>query len=164
MVTNENPKGPNQSKNTKDVKNTQNTQKFSPKPIIESFIEKQLSQDIFAFENVDFSQTFQDFKNFLQVNHPENLEDFSEIEKYNLMLKKLIVQKTAGIGDMYEIINQKLDQEYSLSPENHSKIKDFLSGSFHEIKEQLKFINLEKIKELYESKRAFLDLEKELGL
>jgi len=55
----------------------------------------------------------------------------------------------------------------SEEPITHREIKEKLIeiGKLQGfILEQLKFIDLERIKELYESKRAFLDLEKELGL
>jgi hypothetical protein len=37
---------------------------------------------------------------------------------------------------------------------DHDEVRDLLSRSFHEIKDQLRFINLEKIKELYKSKKS----------
>jgi hypothetical protein len=75
-------------------------------------------------------------------------------------------------GDLYHDL-AKLKHSFDLwnsrifivgSQADHDKIKDLLSGSFHEIKEQLRFIDLEKIDELYKRKRAFLDLEEELGM
>jgi len=75
-------------------------------------------------------------------------------------------------GDLYHDL-AKLKHAFDLwnsrifvaaSQADYDKIKDLLSGSFHEIKEQLRFIDLEKIKELHERKRAFLDLEEELGI
>lgn len=75
-------------------------------------------------------------------------------------------------GDLYHDLS-KLKHAFDLwnsrifavAPEaNFKKIKDLLSGSFHEIKEHLRLIGLEKVRELYESKRAFLSLEKELGI
>lgn len=75
-------------------------------------------------------------------------------------------------GDLYHDLS-KLKHAFDLwnsrifivAPQaDHDKVKVLLSGTFHEIKEELRFIDLEKIKELYASKRAFLDLEKELGI
>jgi len=75
-------------------------------------------------------------------------------------------------GDLYHDL-VKLKHAFDLwnshifvvgSQADYEKIKDLLSGSFHEIKEQLRFIDLEKIDELYKRKRAFLDLEEELGI
>ena len=50
------------------------------------------------------------------------------------------------------------------SQADYDKVKALLSGSFHEINEQLRFVDLEKINELYERKRYLLDLEKGLGI
>jgi hypothetical protein len=75
-------------------------------------------------------------------------------------------------GDLYHDLS-KLKHAFDLwnsrifivaSQADCDKIKALLSGSFHEIRGQLRFIDLEKIEKLYESKRAFLDLEKELGI
>ncbi|MFH1773848.1 MAG: hypothetical protein ABH874_02680 [Methanobacteriota archaeon] len=75
-------------------------------------------------------------------------------------------------GDVYHDLS-KLKHAFDLwnsrifivtSQEDFNKVKALLSGTFHEIKEQLRFIELEKIKELYERKKAFVYLEKELGI
>jgi hypothetical protein len=50
------------------------------------------------------------------------------------------------------------------SQENHNKVNNLLSGTFHEISDQIKFIESEKVEELYKRKKAYLDLEKELGI
>ena len=47
---------------------------------------------------------------------------------------------------------------------DYQKVQALLSGTFHEIGSRLKFIELEKIEELYKRKRAYLDLEEELGI
>ena len=44
------------------------------------------------------------------------------------------------------------------------KVKHLLSGSFHEIIEHLKFIDVEKVKELHRRKKYLIELEKELGI
>jgi predicted RNA-binding protein len=44
------------------------------------------------------------------------------------------------------------------------KIAELTRGSFHEIKHQVKFIGLTKVRELHERKKALIDLEKELGI
>lgn len=46
----------------------------------------------------------------------------------------------------------------------HRTVLDLLSGSFHEIKDQLRLIDLEKLKDLYKSKKYLSNLEEELGL
>lgn len=75
-------------------------------------------------------------------------------------------------GDLYHDI-VKLKHAFDLwnsrifivaSQADSNKIEDLLSGSFHEIKDRLRFIDLENIKELYERKRGFLELEKKLGI
>lgn len=75
-------------------------------------------------------------------------------------------------GDLYHDLS-KLKHAYDLwnsrifivaSQADSDKVKALLSGSFHEIKEQLRFVDLERIRDLYERKRAFVDLEKELGI
>lgn len=75
-------------------------------------------------------------------------------------------------GDLYHDIS-KLKHAFDLwnsriflvsSQADYGKVKALLSGSFHEIGGQLRFIDLERIKDLYQRKRAFLDLEKELGI
>lgn len=75
-------------------------------------------------------------------------------------------------GDLYHDL-AKLKHAFDLwnsrifivaSQTDCDKVKALLSGSFHEIQERLKFIDLERIKDLYERKRAFIDLEKELGI
>jgi len=50
------------------------------------------------------------------------------------------------------------------SQDHLNKIETLLSGSFHEIREKLKFISQERVIELYERKKSFFDLEKELGI
>jgi len=75
-------------------------------------------------------------------------------------------------GDLYHDLS-KLKHAFDLwnsrifivaSQADYDKITTLLSGSFHEIQERLKFIDLERIKDLYDRKKAFLDLEKELGI
>lgn len=75
-------------------------------------------------------------------------------------------------GDIYHAL-AKLKHAFDLwnshifivaSQADLSKIGNLLSGTFHEIINQLKPIELEKIEELHKRKRAYLDLEKELGI
>ena len=44
------------------------------------------------------------------------------------------------------------------------KVNSLLTGTFHEIDSRLKFIELGIVDELYRRKRAYMDLEKELGI
>lgn len=45
-----------------------------------------------------------------------------------------------------------------------NKAHELLSGTFHEINKRIKFVDLSKIEELYRSKKAYFDLEEELGI
>ena len=47
---------------------------------------------------------------------------------------------------------------------DYQKVHALLSGTFHEISNRARFIELEKMEELYKRKRAYLDLERELGI
>jgi len=54
---------------------------------------------------------------------------------------------------------------YLVAPQTDlNKADNLLSGTFHEISTQIKFIELDKVEELYKRKRAYLDLERELGI
>jgi len=54
---------------------------------------------------------------------------------------------------------------YLVAPQTDlDKAANLLSGTFHEISTQIKLIELDKVEELYERKRAYLDLERELGI
>lgn len=54
---------------------------------------------------------------------------------------------------------------YLVAPQTDlDKADNLLSGTFHEISTQIKLIKLDKVEELYERKRAYLDLERELGI
>ncbi len=44
------------------------------------------------------------------------------------------------------------------------KIQELTRGSFHEIRDRLKFISLSKVRELHARKRALIDLERDLGI
>ncbi len=75
-------------------------------------------------------------------------------------------------GDLYHDLS-KLKHAFDLwnshifivAPQaDYDKVRVLLSGTFHEIRQQLRFIDFEKIKQLYERKKSFLDLEKELGI
>lgn len=75
-------------------------------------------------------------------------------------------------GDLYHAL-AKLKHAFDLwnsrlflvvSQADHGKAGDLLSGSFHEIGDRVKLIELDKINELYKRKRAYLDFERELGI
>lgn len=75
-------------------------------------------------------------------------------------------------GDVYHAL-AKLKHAFDLwnsnifvvaSQADHGKVRDLLSGTFHEIRDQTRFIELEKVEELHKRKKAYLDFEKELGI
>jgi len=75
-------------------------------------------------------------------------------------------------GDIYHALS-KLKHAYDLwnsrifivaDKFEEERVRNLLSGTFHEIDEHLKFIDFEKINELYELKIAYKRLEQELGL
>ena len=75
-------------------------------------------------------------------------------------------------GDIYHAL-AKLKHAFDLwnshifivAPQSdHSKCENLLSGTFHEISDRIKFIELEKVDELYKRKKAYLDFERELGI
>jgi predicted RNA-binding protein len=75
-------------------------------------------------------------------------------------------------GDLYHDLS-KLKHAFDLwnshifvvaSDTDEAKVRHLLSGSFHEIAEHLKFIDLEKVKELYKRKISLIEMEKELGI
>jgi hypothetical protein len=47
---------------------------------------------------------------------------------------------------------------------DYDKFENLLCGTFHEISNRVKFIELNKVDELYRRKKAYLDFEKELGI
>lgn len=75
-------------------------------------------------------------------------------------------------GDVYHALG-KLKHAFDLwnshifivAPQaDRSRVQSLLSGTFHEINHRIKFIELDKVEELYERKRAYLDFEEELGV
>ncbi len=74
-------------------------------------------------------------------------------------------------GDVYHAL-AKLKHAFDLwnshiflvaSQADRSKVNNLLSGTFHEINNEVNFVELEKVEELYKRKKAYLDFEKELG-
>jgi hypothetical protein len=75
-------------------------------------------------------------------------------------------------GDVYHALG-KLKHAYDLwnshifivAPQaDRNRVENLLSGTFHEISSRTKFIELYKVEELYNRKKAYLDFEKELGI
>ena len=75
-------------------------------------------------------------------------------------------------GDIYHAL-AKLKHAFDLwnshifvvaSQADYNKVRNLLSGTFHEIREQAKFIELGKVEELHRRKKAYLDFERGLGI
>jgi predicted RNA-binding protein len=75
-------------------------------------------------------------------------------------------------GDIYHALT-KLKDAFDLwnshifivaSDAERGKAANLLSGAFHEINRRIKFIELNRVEELYTRKKAYFDLEKELGI
>jgi predicted RNA-binding protein len=75
-------------------------------------------------------------------------------------------------GDIYHALG-KLKHAHDLwnshifiiaSEKDHNKVNNLLSGTFHEINDEIKYIDLEKIEKLYSLKKAYFNLENELGI
>lgn len=75
-------------------------------------------------------------------------------------------------GDMYHAL-AKLKHAFDLwnshifivaSEKDRDKANSLLCGTFHEINERIKFVGLETVDELYQRKKAYFDLERELGI
>jgi predicted RNA-binding protein len=75
-------------------------------------------------------------------------------------------------GDIYHALG-KLKHAYDLwnsriflvaAAADRSKAESLLNGTFHEIRDRLTFIEIEKMQELYARKKAYRDLEKDVGI
>jgi len=75
-------------------------------------------------------------------------------------------------GDIYHAL-AKLKHAFDLwnshiyivaSQTDLDKVGNLLMGTFHEIETRIRFVELGKVDELYKRKKAYLDLEKELGI
>lgn len=75
-------------------------------------------------------------------------------------------------GDIYHALG-KLKHAFDLwnshiffiaSEHDYSKATNLLSGTFHEIHDRIKYIELGKVEELYKRKKAYYEFEKELGI
>jgi len=75
-------------------------------------------------------------------------------------------------GDVYRAL-AKLKHAFDLwnsniflvaGEEDLERADTLLSGTFHEIQNKVKKLSLKKVSELYRQKRAWVDIEKEVGL
>jgi hypothetical protein len=51
-----------------------------------------------------------------------------------------------------------------IEKERIQEVEKLLSGTFHEIRDKIRIINIEDAKELYQSKNKVKELEKKLGI
>jgi len=73
-----------------------------------------------------------------------------------------LYQALAKLKDAFDIWNSHV---FLVSPqEDFSKALELLSGTFHEIRNRLKFIDCLKVRELLARKKGYRELEKELGI
>jgi predicted RNA-binding protein len=73
-----------------------------------------------------------------------------------------VYHELAKLKHAFDLWNSRI---YIVAPQiERSKVENLLSGTFHEIRDRIRFIELGKVEELYRSKKAYLDLEKELDL
>jgi predicted RNA-binding protein len=75
-------------------------------------------------------------------------------------------------GDIYRAL-AKLKHAYDLwnsriflvaAVEEKSRVDNLLSGTFHEIRRRLRFLEINKVQQLYSHKKAYRELEKTLGI
>jgi len=75
-------------------------------------------------------------------------------------------------GDLYHAL-AKLKHAFDLwnsrlfliaSQADHEKARKLLSGSFHEINNQIRFVELDEVDELYKRKKSYSEFERELGI
>ena len=75
-------------------------------------------------------------------------------------------------GDIYHAL-ARLKHAYDLwnswiflvaSPGDREKAESLLSGTFHEIRDRIAFVEIGKIQELYTKKKAFRELEEDMGI
>jgi len=73
-----------------------------------------------------------------------------------------LYQALAKLKDAFDVWNSHV---FLVSPqEDFSKAIELLSGTFHEIRGRLKFIDYLRVKELLARKKGYCELEKELGI
>ncbi|MFC1795040.1 hypothetical protein ACFL3Q_15815 [Planctomycetota bacterium] len=131
----------------------------------------------------EVSPTHDDIKNLLLEigklqGYVANTEYPMEAERLDVVWRRLpesvptyVFEVQIG-GDLYHALG-KLKHAHDIwnsriflvaSAKDLSSVNQLLSGTFHEIKTLLKFIEIEKVKNLYKSKQNIYEIEKELGL
>ena len=131
----------------------------------------------------EISPTHEDIKNqLLEIGklqaYVANLEFPMEAERLDVVWRRLpesvptyVFEVQVG-GDLYHALG-KLKHAHDIwnsriflvaSADDLGAVSQLLSGTFHEIKSLLRFIEIEKIQSLYQSKQNIYQIEQELGL
>ena len=159
-------------------------------PIIEALnpnVSTELLRDIslptLPKEKEEISPTHDDIKNLLLEigklqNYIADKEFRMETERLDVVWRRLpesvptyVFEVQVG-GDLYHALG-KLKHAHDIwnsriflvaSIEDLSTVNQLLSGTFHEIKSILRFIEIEKIQDLHRSKRNIYQIERDLGL
>jgi len=109
------------------------------------------------------------------IAEPEYSFDIGRLDvvwrKVQLSVPTYVFEVHVG-GDIYHAL-AKLKHAFDLWNSNIylvapqadiTKATNLLSGTFHEISSQIRFIESDKVEELFKRKRAYFDFEKELGI
>jgi len=73
-----------------------------------------------------------------------------------------LTEAMAKLKRAYELWNSNI---FVAGREEHRSATDqLLSGTFHEIQQRLRFVELRQVERLYQSKRAYRELERQLGI
>jgi len=159
-------------------------------PIIEALnpnVSTELLRDIslptLPKEKEEISPTHDDIKNLLLEigklqNYIADKEFRMETERLDVVWRRLpesvptyVFEVQVG-GDLYHALG-KLKHAHDIwnsriflvaSIEDLNTVNQLLSGTFHEIKSILRFIEIEKIQDLHRSKRNIYQIERDLGL
>ncbi len=106
---------------------------------------------------------------------PEYLMDGTRLDAVWRRVEKSVPTYVFEIqvgGDIYHAI-AKLKHAYDLwnsriflvaAASERTKFESLMSGTFHEVRERLQFIEIPKLEELYSRKKAYRQLEDELGI
>ncbi len=72
---------------------------------------------------------------------------------------------TEGMGKLKQAFELWNSNIFLVGKEEHRRsVNELVGGTFHEIQQKLRFLELPQIQDLYQRKRAYRELEAELGL
>ena len=152
-------------------------------PNVSEGLLRQISIPVPTRETEEVSPTHDNIKNLLLEigklqSYVANLEFPMEAERLDVVWRRLpesvptyVFEVQVG-GDLYHALG-KLKHAHDIwnsrifiaaSADDLSAVNQLLSGTFHEIKPILRFIEIEKIQNLHQSKQNIYLLEKDLGL